>query len=172
MSGFTPFADLNVLTAAQLNALLPAYVIKQANQSVTSSTTLVNDSELVYALTAGRTYHVRCGLIANGATGGDIKVAWATTGTISMLSSRSCTGPGVSTATTADTTARVSASQTGLTTAFSYGTDGTLQTGITEEFIVTCTVGGNLQLQWAQNASSGTATTVGSGSWILLIPIS
>lgn len=171
MSGFTPFVALSTLTAAQLNALLPTYVIKQADQSVTSSTTLVNDSELVLALSAGRTYLVRCGLLVGGATAGDFKTAWVNTGTITLIGTRVAQGPGVSTSAVGDTTARESA-HTALTTALAYGTDSTVQSGIVEEMIVSCTVAGNLQLQWAQNASSATATTVAAKSWLIATPIS
>lgn len=166
------FVSGQLLTASALNALIPVEVIKAVNQTVTSSTVLVNDSELAVTLTAGRTYKIQLGLIANGAVAGDIKVAWAvSSGTMTMVGTRLATGPAASTTTTADTTARVSASQTSLTLANSYGCDTTLQTGITEEFLISVTVTGVLTVQWAQNASSGTATTVGSGSWILATPI-
>lgn len=171
MTGFTPFVAGNVLTAAQLNALLPTYVVKQGAESVTSSTTFQNDDELFVSLTAGRSYLVRCALIVNGATGGDIKTAWTTTGTITLTGQRICQGPGVSTTTAADTTA-VMLMTNALTNTLIYGTDGSLHNGVMEEFMVSCTVSGVLTLQWAQNASSGTATIVGAGSWIIATPIS
>lgn len=166
------FVSGQLLTASALNALIPTRIIKASNQTVTSSTVLVNDSELAVTLTAGYTYRISLGLIANGATAGDIKLAWAiTSGTMTMVGARLSTGPGASTTTTADTTARVSAAQTSLTLAVSYGTDGTLQAGINEELMIAVTVTGVLTLQWAQNASSATATTVGSGSYIVATPI-
>lgn len=158
------------LTADSLNALVPQRVIKSTNQTVTSSTTLVNDSELFLDLVAGHTYRISLNVIGGGATAGDIKIGWTTSGTMSMVGTRLCTGPGVSTATTADTTARVSAFGT-LTTAFAYGTDSTLQSGINEEFLLTVTANGRLTMQWAQNASSGTASTVGAGSWLMATPV-
>lgn len=171
MSGFTPFVAANVLTAAQLNALLPIYIVKGASESVTSSTTFQNDDELAIPMVAGRTYAVKCCLIVNGATAGDIKTAWTTSGTITLAGQRVVQGPGVSVVSAADTTA-VMLMTSALTNTVTYGTDGALHNGIVEEFIVTCTVSGTLTLQWAQATSSGTATTVGSGSWILATPIS
>jgi hypothetical protein len=171
MTGFTPFVAGNVLTAANLNALLPVYVIKQATETVTNSSTLQNDDELVLSLPTGRVYHIRCVLICGITAAQDIKTAWSTTN-VTHVGSRSCRGPGVSTAGVGDTTMRSSGGHA-LTTAVSYGLDGTSTSYIDEEFIVSTSGTGTVQLQWAQNAASAaTSATVVSGSYIIATPIS
>jgi len=129
-------------------------VYKTATETVTSSTTLQDDNHLDLALQPG-TYRIRAVLRAAGASGGDVKIAWTFSGTLTR-SNRTSSGPVLSTTTVADTTVR--ATTVALGTAVPYGTDGTNGSLIEEDLLLTVTVAGNLQLQWAQNASSGTAT--------------
>jgi hypothetical protein len=170
MSGFTPFVAGNVLAAADLNARAPLYVVKQATESVTSSTTLQNDDELVLTLLANRTYYVKVCLYVTGAAAGDVKVDWVL-GTVANTPLRFQSGPDTSTSGVGATTVRKTVN--GMTTAVPYGLDGSIGSAIVEEFIVQCTTSNaSLQMRWAQNGSSGTATQVQAGSFILATPIS
>jgi hypothetical protein len=173
------------LTAAELNSMQPVQVIKSTIESVTSSTTLQDDNELFVTLTAGQTYAVRAVLIVGGSAtsgAGDIKTAWTRTGTLNHAGARSCTGPAIRTIDASGTTATAGTlpnvlgilRRTGghaLTTAVNYGTDGTATGLVEEEFIIQVDVTGVLKLQWAQDTTSATATTVAAGSYIVATPI-
>lgn len=165
----TTFVAGNVLTAAQLNGIQPYAVRAASSQSVTSSTTLVDDNELQVTLPAGR-FLVRLFATFTGATAGDVKTAWSAGGTISGGSVKWVHGPATTTTSNADTTVRHSAH--GLSTAISYGVDGSGASAIIEELFVDAGAsGGLLKLQWAQNASSGTATVRAANSTMVIIPM-
>lgn len=135
-------------------------VRKASNESVTSSTTLQNDDELKYAMAANTNYHFEISVLYTGATAGDIKFSinlpsgadlWASGiipsgGTVSMF------GP--------------ITSPLGVIS----GLDALGTTNPTMIFIrgvvMNGSTAGDLQFQWAQNASSGTATTVYAGSYL------
>lgn len=178
-----PWTAHDILTAADLNAAIsrsiPKVYVKTADESVTSSTTIQNDDELAsMPLTAGISYAVEAFIIASGAAAGDIKITWARSGTINQIGARLCIGPTVNTtdvqgtgaAATTNGVTRASGGHA-LTTAISYGTDGTNNSAIHEQFTLQCVVSGQLTFQWTQNASSGTATIVKAGSWIKITPI-
>ena len=67
------------ITAALLNSMQPQTVIKPTDQSVTSSTTVVNDNDLVSAVLASATYIFTCYLDYEGGTTGssDLKWVWS-----------------------------------------------------------------------------------------------
>lgn len=167
------FVAGNVLTAAQLNALAPVYVIKQSTQTVSASAVLVNDAELVVTLTAGKTYLITARLVCGVTAAGDIQVAWTRTGTLNQVGARHCTGPSIN---TTDVSGTAAAAVTvgvlrrsgghALTTGVNYGVDGTSTSAIEETFIIQAVATGNLQMQWAQNAASGTSTVV-AGSYLI-----
>lgn len=146
------------ITAAMLNELAPLAGYKTADESVTSSTTLQNDDALFLELAANTTYQVILQLAYNGGTQGssDLKLAWS--------------APSGATARFAafwrDTSGANHQGVTDLTTVSALGTNGTsndyslLLTGT----IITGSAGGTLQVQWAQNTSSATPTTVRANS--------
>jgi hypothetical protein len=139
---------------------------KAVSESVTSSTVLQNDDDFVIALEAGKTYEVRLWLHVSGAAAtGDIRTAWATTGTITSLG-RSVIGPAEATAAVLGGDVRMSGH--GLTTAVVCGCDNATSGVVKEELIVTCTAAGNLTLQWAQGTSNATATTCSTASRIIV----
>jgi hypothetical protein len=165
------FVAGNVLTAAQLNALSPVYAIKSANQNIISSATLTNDTDLKVTLVTGVTYRVEVRLSAFSAvTTNDIRVGYTFSGTTGGTGVRAVFGAQIA---TADVTATLMKAQAGfaLTSGVTYGLDGLNNCGIWEDFIITATVGGVLQLQWAQAAIIATNTTVNSGSYIIATPI-
>ena len=138
---------------------------KAIAESVTSSTTLQNDNDFVIPMEAGKTYEVVLLLHCTGAAAGDIKTGWATTGTITS-NGRSIFGPAGTTTTVLDS--NMDFSGWNLTDGVTYGLDGSNTAVIKEELSVTCTVAGNLTLQWAQGTSSGTATTCTTASRIIV----
>jgi hypothetical protein len=148
------------ILAADIQALQVPYARKTANQSVTSSTVFVNDTQLVVAVSASRSYAFSLNLIYQGATAGsgDIKLAWS----VPAGSVVNAVVGGVNTGLAAVwgymNTAAVNPSAFG--TNGGVGALGLIVNGT----ITVSTTPGSLQLQWAQNTSSGTATIVLVGS--------
>lgn len=144
------------------------YVRKGTTESVTSSTTVQNDDQLVVALAVG-TWEVEFFLAVTGASGGDVRTAYTNTGTMSFLG-RFCSGAGATTGDIADGT--LQSTVRSITTEVVYGlTSTTTQMFIRERILVEVTVAGNLQLQWAQGTSSGTATVMNTSSQATVLPI-
>lgn len=142
-------------------------VQKTADESVTSSTTLQNDNHLLVSVLTSAQYEIIVRLAVNGGASGDFKMAW--TMPAGVTGQRFSAGPAVSSATsTADTTVRASGLTSSFTTEINYGVFSTGQLSFIEEtlYVVTAGTAGTVQLQWAQNASSATATTVVAGSYI------
>jgi hypothetical protein len=149
---------------------------KAANQSAPlNSTTFIDDTHLQVTLVPGE-YFVDAWLHASGSTTGDIQTRWAFGGTASEFG-RMCHGPTRATTNTEGGTAAspVTAANTvgvnrmsthAMTTAVPYGLDGSNNSGIWEHLSLKVTSGGILKLQWAQETSSGTATTLSSASHI------
>jgi len=135
------------------------YIRKAATESVTSSTTLQDDDDLFAALPVG-IWRVQLWLTVTGATAGDIKTTWTTTGTISGIG-RSCLGPNISTTSNLD--GGILLGGFALTSTVNYGLSATNH-AIHEDLLVDVSVTGTLQLQWAQVASSATATTLSTSS--------
>lgn len=163
-----PWSAGELVTAAKLNLHNDKYVIKSALQNVISSTVLVNDTDLFVDLDAGRTYEVELNIGCSGDPTADIKVAYTTTGTITLAAFRTCFGPALATTNIADTTFRTG--QAALATAVPYGVTASVGKAW-ETFIVSCTVAGRLQMQWAQNASVAVNTVVAAQSWLRARPI-
>src|SRR5690606_12075457 len=161
VSGHT--SSINDLTAA-VAFLAPTFVVKSTNESVSSSTTLQSDDELLVSLTANRTYEVSGVLRVSGSTSGDIKLAW--------------TGPSGSTMYAVVHGLGAGGSDGGDDVIFLYEGPGTGTFGIFgtttapiravhyHGFIQLGGTSGTLQLVWAQGSSSGTATVVHSGSFM------
>lgn len=151
-----------VLSASDVNEwFVPRVVIKPTDQNVTSSTTLVNDNALVLPLDSNASYFFFCYLLFEGGTSGSSDLKWSFTlpGTATLrYHAIFNSGSGVVTvgvsftgASTNNASTNGSGSLRGLTM------DGTIVSGATA---------GNIQLQWAQNTSSGTSTTVHAQSCI------
>lgn len=131
-------------------------VVKTADESVTSSTVLQDDDELVIALEANRRYKLEGVLLVNG-TGGNppgFKFQW------SLPASATLDG--------FVTTAVSSVSAFSEAAAKSYISSGNDDAIPVQGVLITDGTAGNATLQWAQNSSSGSATTVKAGSWIAI----
>lgn len=149
-------------------------IIKAANETVTSSTVLQNDNELLFALVANATYIIQGCLLVNGSTAGDIKVAF--TVPASAVGQMSFNGNIVAVSGN-DQFQRVAVINDFATPDFiNFGALGTTASQIMPVMIngaiFTAGSSGTLQLQWAQNASDGTATTVLKGSWMTVTRVS
>lgn len=140
---------------------VPRIIQKAGAETVTSSVTIQADNDFVIALIPG-IYRIELFLHCFGhATSGDIRTAWATTGTITA-GGRSVIGPSEATTDVRAGTSRSSGHSIG--TEVVCGCDATTTGVVHEDMVVTCTVAGNLTLMWAQGTSSGTATTVSAAS--------
>lgn len=155
------------LTAAQLNAL-GLYAVKTADQSVTSSTTLVNDTHLSITLPSVGSYLVDVWLYALSAANaaGDLAVGFTyPTGTLNIGGA----GPDSALASGNIEPGQWGAalSQPSGTIFNSYGlSTGAVTIHLHGLFIATAT--GTLQLQWAQLASNANASTLKAGSHMLV----
>lgn len=149
------------LTAAMLQGVAPLSAYKGTSQPVTSSTTLVNDGALAIELQANAVYSFILVLGYNGASGaGNLKFGWALpSGSTMGYSLYGNTTGGSATDGPWETASSVPALGTsGTGTSLGAVAQGTVSTGSTQ---------GPMQLQWAQNSSSSTATTVLAGSVLL-----
>lgn len=172
----------NGVWGTELNTVLDAlnaadyFRVKTADQSITSSTTLTDDAVLAgLALPVG-TFVVVASYMVSGAAAGDVKVAWSFSGTAAnswrggqgpTINTTDATGAGAAATTVGVSREAASGGTTaGITNATPYGTDGTNVGLIQETGVLVVTVAGALKVQWAQNASSATATIMRAGSWL------
>lgn len=143
--------------------ILPMTVRSTAQVDVTSSTALVVATGLSVAVVAAGVYSVKAYLATTAGASGGIKVALV--GTASM------------TATSANYTAwnyngtTVNAVSNTTTFGNAVGAATAITTAVVLEGTVVVNAAGNLQLQFAQNASNGTATSVFANSYMQLTRI-
>jgi hypothetical protein len=149
-----------VLAAADVNSwFVPLAAYKSADQSVTSSTTLVNDTALVVPVASSATYIFWCMLYFEGGTlnSSDLKWGWTVPASTTMRYQAIYVSPAsVLNIARAGTDASVLAAASN-----GAGNSQTMQMFGTA---LVSSTSGNLQLQWAQNTSNGTATIVHAGS--------
>lgn len=143
----------------------PLYIRKSANQSVTSSTVKVADADFVIALPIG-VFRIETVLAATGADAGGVSINWAFTGTTAS-SNRIGIGPGTS-STTYDNHETLVSSAKAITSSIAYGTDAGGAVGIREDLHLEISVTGTLTMQWAQNVSNATATTLTGSSRMII----
>jgi hypothetical protein len=145
-------------TVAVLQAMLELIADKGADQGVTSSTTLANDSALFVPLAANAKYKVQLEVLYKGGTTGssDLKLGFSVPSGATIAGRAITVSNPLGVATGYITQSSVLFSATN-------GTGNPLDCACTFT-LTTSGTSGNLQIQWAQNTSSGTATTVMSGS--------
>ena len=146
-------------------------VRKTSDESVTSSTVLQNDNELLLTYSANATYGISAGLFTDGATAGDLQVAFAFTAAAGTRISWAGPGPAETIASYAGDAlfyAR-NAATTSPTSGLTYGlAGGTVIMVPLAGILVVGSTPGTLQLMWAQGTSSATATVVKTDSWLQL----
>src|SRR5258708_3725685 len=95
MAKFPGWTVLKKVDATTLDQCVPNIVTKTAATTITSSTTLANDSELTAVSLAVGTWEIEVMLWVSGATAGNLKTAWNfATGTLTGTPNRACVGPG------------------------------------------------------------------------------
>jgi hypothetical protein len=142
---------------------------KVATENVTSSTTFQNDDDFSVSLEAEKVYRIQVYLAVSGAQAGDIKVMWVMTGGVAQYTGRHCRGPATGSTDNTTTTMRMTTASMGAS--IPYGCDAATNGSVHEDMLVeTTTAGtaGTLTMQWAQNASNATATSVGAASFMVV----
>lgn len=166
MVAFPTFYAGQKLTAALMASTQPQSVVKTADESVTSSTTLQDDNHLFLVLEASATYIVEGGLYYDGVfNAGNLKLTWSlpASATIYWSPNAPATGGAAAFASQAVTTGNLSIG--------TYGTGGSKTTASISALVATAGTAGNMQLRWAQDASNATATTIYAKSWLRAIRI-
>lgn len=160
-----PWVAFETITAAKLNKRLPIWVVKSANEAVTSSSTLQNDDELVVTLPANSRWRVEAVILASGTTNG-LKSDWTIPADATLVPLKQVLGPDSASTDRSNTNVRLGAHAHD--TVAEYGVDdgAAIWTTIREEFIVDMVSEGDLQFRWAQVISNAVAVNVRAGSWL------
>jgi hypothetical protein len=147
---------------------LNGYVLKTADESVTSSAVLQNDDHLLWTIPQAGTYIVDCHLFAISAANaaGDITLGFSfPTGTFHFYAQ----GADATLASGSVQTGRWlgNLSATSGTTSVDMGLSAT-QLAIKVHGILIATASGTLRLMWAQMAANASASTIKAGSHMLV----
>jgi hypothetical protein len=140
-----------------LNEMLPQEAFKASGTSRASTTALTADPDLAVPVEASATYDFDMDLVYNGGTNGssDLKFAFTGPSGYAMSWGAFIVAIPAGVASVGGTQATTMASGTvGAGTMLAVRVSGT---------VTTSTTAGNLVLTWAQNTSSGTATTLMTG---------
>jgi hypothetical protein len=156
-----------IIDAADINALNTYYVVKAADEAVTSNAVLQNDDDLAADLSVG-IWLLEAHTLTSGAQAADVQTAWTTTGTITCLS-RSILAPSATATDVSGAAAlpRMQSISLTLTQNIRIGTDGSNTGYGIERLILDVDVAGTIQLQWAQFVSTGSATNMRTGSHLV-----
>ncbi len=166
-NGATQIAALASAVDTALESRKTIYARKAADTSRSSTTTHADDPDLTVTVAASAVYLVNCGLYyhSTSQTAGDFKAQFAAPSGAALQASV-FTFAAASTATTDDLAGCVT-----LTTSMSCGV-----VALADPYnpcqvmglLVTGGSAGAFKVQWAQNASSGTATVLKANSYLLL----
>lgn len=161
MSQFPAWAAGSKITAGGLTNMEPLTAIKAGPTTITSNTTVAADPELQLTINNTGTYVLLGYLAMTGAAigTGDMKLTFAFTGT-TTFSSWCPFGVNIAGATS------VNFAAPGFTSTQPIGVNGATVTGAHPTGMFTVSTTGTVQLQWAQNTSSGTGTVLRQGSWL------
>lgn len=168
MAYYPDIAAGDDITVDLLQAMIPQHFYKTANTDRTSTTTFADDPDLTCELEANSVYFVEMFLCYAALDAADIKTEWTVpTGATGV---KSCMGPA------SDAVAETNANSIegrwgvhGFGTDVTYGAPRNSASNLQyaqENGVVTTTNAGTLALAWAQNTSNGTATRMGSGSYM------
>jgi hypothetical protein len=142
-----------------------AHVIKSANQSVTSSTTFINDTHLTLNVSANTDYWVTAVLIYTG-NNGNFKQQWGVPTGASLLWTGDYLGNGVTNS--FGIVSRTQHAYNAGTAVAGGAAAGTYQCSVPKGILRVGSSAGQLRVRWAQGTSSGTSTTLRSGSVLFL----
>lgn len=175
MAAVSATSELYMYNGTTWISARPRMFFKASSQTVSASTTLVDDVDIQIPLEASGKYLVRVVLACQHSSTGDIKLAWTDPGLLGGGGSWR-----FSWGSTADGTASASAAYSAVSSAYrAYSTTTAATHDLTtnhntpafEEFYMAMgAVAGTAKLQWAQNSAAGT-TTVLAGSWASVLKI-
>jgi hypothetical protein len=158
----------DVPSATQVDAWMvnTTWARKTADESITSSTTQQDDDTLFVSVVANSTYIVEMVLQVRSATGTTAGIAWQFVAPAGATLFGGAVGltPG----STTNTTPRVDTIALGGPNG--HGSVGTSTNAaiLADAVLIVGGTAGTFKLQWAQNVSNGTATTVKTGSYLRL----
>lgn len=153
LAGMNPAASL-------LQSLASFFAYKPADQSVTSSVALVNDTALALPVAANATYFMVLYLDYEGASGAGLGIRWGWTFPAGLTMRHGQLG---------NSGSALNGAVGGTNTQATVGTALSNGAAVLQSLILIGTVAvsstpGTLQLQWAQDTSSATSTIVHAGS--------
>ena len=178
MAKYPPTPAGTRIDSALLQSMLPEYVVKATNTDRTSTTAMSPDPDLTAPVVANAVYCVEFYIYYGGGhdtdstADGDFVTSWAVPAGTSGL--KSVIGPGANAASSslAHTVNSVRLGIHQLTTNVQYAcvrnATNLLQLAYEQGIITIGATPGNVTLQWAQEASSATATRVAAGSFMRL----
>lgn len=138
------------------------YVQKSSSDTISNSTSLIDDSEMFLTLSNGL-WRINANIGVSGPAAADIKLAWVLSGGAAQATTRQCRGPAIGVTDAATTTMRMS--QHNFSTAIAYGCDGSVTSAIEEIGVIEVTGGtGTIRLQFAQNTANAGVTNVTSNT--------
>jgi hypothetical protein len=156
-------AIMNTHVRDQFNATWHLIAKKTADESVTTSTVFQDDDHLVLALAANEVWQFQYMLIVQGSSSGDLKMQWTfpASGSFSAQATVEPSAGGAFSTQLQETTT----SPTGSVITNIGGAGATIpRIIVVHGFIINASTAGNLTLQWAQNTSNATATTLKTNS--------
>lgn len=146
------------ITSKRLGEEIGLPLRKPADQSVTSSTTLVNDNFFTWVLDASTRYAVELFLAYTGDPAGNLKTGWGVPAGTTMT----WNATGLDTGLAYKNAANIAAAST---TAFGAASTSLGRLAHITGTILTDTTAGSFTLRWAQNTSNAAATIVRAGSF-------
>jgi hypothetical protein len=163
---FKTWAHDEVAAAADLNRfwVQGVHVNKTADQTVTNSTTLVNDSHLLIAVAANTDYWLEAFVIYNAPTANDMQLAWTVPASATLDWCNN--GLALAAAGSVDRIARTHLTAASTATVGGSGGDAVCAM---KGVLRTAGSAGDFRMRFAQNtAGAGTNVTVKTGSQIML----
>ncbi len=135
-------------------------VSKDADEAITSDTSMNVDSDLVFTMASSTKYRIRMTVFASAVGNSGFKYGWTgpASPTLVLVRSDSMRDPD------ADSTARFDAAYE--TTGINLGLNANSGVLKFDIIIHNGSNGGDFQFTWSQNSSVGTATTVRAGSYL------
>lgn len=162
------FSAGQVPTAGELNELLPLFVYKTADESVTSSTTNQPDDHLILAVAANLTYDLEFLWIYAADSTADIKFGFsAPTGATLDWGCHAQLGGGTGISGSVAFDSQTIGQQAFILGGFGAGNTQNMTARGWGRLVVSSTAG-NLSVNWSQNASSATSSIMRAGSKMTL----
>lgn len=153
------------LTRAAGPSAATVWAYKSASQSVTSSTTVVDDTHLQLSLPVG-TWALDGFLPYDGATTGDLSIRWTAPATITSDQGIMFQGPPNTASANNNTLMHVCTPKDTSVSRGCIGASSTSTCVLTVRGELVVTEAGTFKLQWAQTVSDATATRVHKGAWL------